>query len=133
MRRFAFAVALAALLPAVSHAQQTASRHRADESGKPAAAGAEAAPSAHAEEARENKVTDADIAAAPVHERRIASHHTVTVNGKVIGYEASAGTLTLRDDSGKVRRTLLRDERMGWLQENRAFRIIPASAPPKAK
>jgi bile acid-coenzyme A ligase len=39
----------------------------------------------------------------------------------------------LRDDSGKVRRTLLRDERMGWLQENRAFRIIPASAPPKAK
>jgi bile acid-coenzyme A ligase len=38
----------------------------------------------------------------------------------------------LRDDSGKVRRTLLRDERMAWLQENRAFRIIPASAPPKA-
>jgi bile acid-coenzyme A ligase len=38
----------------------------------------------------------------------------------------------LRDDSGKVRRTLLRDERIGWLQENRAFRIIPASALPKA-
>jgi bile acid-coenzyme A ligase len=38
----------------------------------------------------------------------------------------------LRDDSGKVRRTLLRDERAGWLQENRAFRIIPASAPAKA-
>ena len=27
----------------------------------------------------------------------------------------------LRDDSGKVRRTLLRDERAGWLKENRAF------------
>jgi bile acid-coenzyme A ligase len=32
----------------------------------------------------------------------------------------------LRDDSGKVRRTLLRDERAGWLKENRDFRIMPA-------
>jgi hypothetical protein len=32
----------------------------------------------------------------------------------------------LRDDSGKVRRTLLRDERVAWLNENRAFRIFPA-------
>ena len=32
----------------------------------------------------------------------------------------------LRDDSGKVRRTLLRDERAGWLKEDRAFRIIPS-------
>jgi bile acid-coenzyme A ligase len=32
----------------------------------------------------------------------------------------------LRDDSGKVRRTLLRDERVAWLNENRAFRILPA-------
>ncbi|MBV9562499.1 MAG: AMP-binding protein, partial [Bradyrhizobium sp.] len=31
----------------------------------------------------------------------------------------------LRDDSGKVRRTLLRDERAAWLGENRAFRIVP--------
>ena len=30
-----------------------------------------------------------------------------------------------RDDSGKVRRTLLRDERAGWLKEGRAFRIMP--------
>jgi bile acid-coenzyme A ligase len=30
-----------------------------------------------------------------------------------------------RDDSGKVRRTLLRDERAAWLKENRAFRIMP--------
>jgi bile acid-coenzyme A ligase len=32
----------------------------------------------------------------------------------------------LRDDSGKVRRTLLRDERATWLKENRAFRIMPS-------
>src|ERR1700759_5419016 len=31
-----------------------------------------------------------------------------------------------RDDSGKVRRTLLRDERAAWLKEQRAFRIFPA-------
>jgi bile acid-coenzyme A ligase len=37
-----------------------------------------------------------------------------------------AVTVGLRDDSGKVRRTLLRDERASWLKENRAFRIIPA-------
>src|SRR3569833_2253729 len=31
-----------------------------------------------------------------------------------------------RDDSGKVRRTLLRDERAAWLKEGRNFRIMPA-------
>ncbi|MGL6059230.1 MAG: AMP-binding enzyme, partial [Bradyrhizobium sp.] len=31
-----------------------------------------------------------------------------------------------RDDSGKVRRTLLRDERANWLREGRDFRIMPA-------
>jgi bile acid-coenzyme A ligase len=36
----------------------------------------------------------------------------------------------LRDDSGKVRRTLLRDERANWLKENRHFRIMPARARP---
>jgi len=39
----------------------------------------------------------------------------------------------LRDDSGKVRRTLLRDERAGWLQENRDFRITPHRARAKAE
>jgi bile acid-coenzyme A ligase len=38
----------------------------------------------------------------------------------------------LRDDSGKVRRTLLRDERAGWLKENRPFRIFPARPSAKA-
>jgi bile acid-coenzyme A ligase len=37
----------------------------------------------------------------------------------------------LRDDSGKVRRTLLRDERAAWLNENRTFQIVPAR--PRAK
>jgi len=36
-----------------------------------------------------------------------------------------------RNDSGKVRRTLLRDERAARLKENRAFRIFPAR--PRAK
>src|SRR5204863_6655327 len=34
----------------------------------------------------------------------------------------------LRDDAGKVRRTLLRDERATWLKENRAFRIMPSES-----
>ena len=32
----------------------------------------------------------------------------------------------LRDDAGKVRRKLLRDERAAWLTENRAFRLTPS-------
>jgi bile acid-coenzyme A ligase len=32
---------------------------------------------------------------------------------------------TVRDDSGKVRRTLLRDARIKWLEEGRAFRLFP--------
>jgi bile acid-coenzyme A ligase len=39
----------------------------------------------------------------------------------------------LRDDSGKVRRTLLRDERASWMKENRAFRIMPARARAKVE
>jgi bile acid-coenzyme A ligase len=31
----------------------------------------------------------------------------------------------VRDDSGKVRRTLLRDERVAWLRLDRAFQILP--------
>ena len=38
----------------------------------------------------------------------------------------------LRDDSGKVRRTLLRDERAGWMKENRSFQILPSRARIKA-
>ena len=41
-------------------------------------------------------------------------------------YEVS--TVTLRDDSGKTRRTSLRDQRVAWLTEGRDFRIHPARA-----
>ena len=37
-----------------------------------------------------------------------------------------------RDDSGKVRRTLLRDERAQWLKDDRAFRILPSRKRVKA-
>ncbi|MGY4283799.1 hypothetical protein ACVWXO_003019 [Bradyrhizobium sp. LM2.7] len=33
-----------------------------------------------------------------------------------------------RDDSGKVRRTLLRDERAAWMKEGRVLRIMPSEA-----
>ena len=38
-------------------------------------------------------------------------------------YEIADGSL--RDDSGKARRTLLRDERLGWLKAGRDFRVRP--------
>lgn len=52
-------------------------------------------------QAGERKIADLDIATAPVREAAKASHHAVTVAGKSIGYTATAGTLTLRDDDGK--------------------------------
>src|SRR6202012_585019 len=48
--------------------------------------------------AGEHKITDADIATAPLMEQAKSSHHTVTINGQTIGYTATAGTLTLRSD-----------------------------------
>ena len=41
-------------------------------------------------------------------------------------------SIGLRDDSGKVRRTLLRDERAAWLEQGRSFRIMPKPARAKA-
>ncbi|MGJ4958462.1 AMP-binding protein [Bradyrhizobium sp. HKCCYLRH2015] len=38
----------------------------------------------------------------------------------------------LRDDSGKVRRTLLRDERAEWIKDGRDFRLAPTRARPAA-
>jgi carboxypeptidase C (cathepsin A) len=51
--------------------------------------------------AGEHKITDADIATAPLMEQTKSSHHTVVINGQTIGYTATAGTLTLRSDDGK--------------------------------
>ncbi|HEX3887022.1 MAG TPA: peptidase S10 [Phenylobacterium sp.] len=53
------------------------------------------------ERAGEHKISDADIATAPVVEQAKSSHHSVTIDGKTIPYTATAGTLTLRDDDGK--------------------------------
>jgi len=57
--------------------------------------------SARGEQAGEHKITDADIASAPVREVAKSTHHTLSLNGRTIGYTATAGTLTLRDDEGK--------------------------------
>lgn len=51
--------------------------------------------------AGERKISDFDIATAPVHEVEKSSRHSVAVGGRTIPYTASAGTLTLRDDDGK--------------------------------
>lgn len=50
---------------------------------------------------RQTKTTDPDTATAPVKEITSVTHHNVTIDGHAIGYEATAGTLTLRDDQGK--------------------------------
>jgi carboxypeptidase C (cathepsin A) len=54
-----------------------------------------------ADRARCRKLTDADIATAPIAEQRVVSHHQATIGGRPIAYTATAGTLTLRDDDGK--------------------------------
>jgi len=56
---------------------------------------------ARADKARCRKLTDADIATAPINEVRQVTHHTATIGGKAVAYTATAGTLTLRDDEGK--------------------------------
>lgn len=38
---------------------------------------------------------------ATVDERTVSSHHSVTLDGRTLRYTATAGTLTIRDDSGK--------------------------------
>ena len=54
-----------------------------------------------ADRARCRKLSDADIATAPIAEARGPSRHQATIGGKAIAYTATAGTLTLRDDEGK--------------------------------
>ena len=73
---------------------------RTDEPGRSDAAPDAAGSDARAEHARSAKVSDADIATAPLHEIRKVTHHSVTVGGRPIAYTATAGTLTIRDDDG---------------------------------
>ena len=56
---------------------------------------------ARTERARANRLADADIALAPVHEIRRVTHHSATIGGRSIAYTATAGTLTIRNDEGK--------------------------------
>ncbi|MDE2486141.1 MAG: peptidase S10 [Alphaproteobacteria bacterium] len=51
--------------------------------------------------AGERKMSDYDIATAPIVERAVVTHHTVATPHGVISYTATAGTLTIRDDDGK--------------------------------
>jgi carboxypeptidase C (cathepsin A) len=53
------------------------------------------------QQAGERKISDFDIATAPVNEVAKTSRHSVVVGGRTIPYTATAGTLTIRDDDGK--------------------------------
>jgi carboxypeptidase C (cathepsin A) len=54
-----------------------------------------------AERARSEKLTDADIATAPIEEVRKVTRHSGVIGGRTMAYTATAGTLTIRDDEGK--------------------------------
>jgi carboxypeptidase C (cathepsin A) len=56
---------------------------------------------ARADRARCRKLTDAEIASAPIIEVRRVSHHQAVIGGRPLAYTATAGTLTVRDDEGK--------------------------------
>jgi carboxypeptidase C (cathepsin A) len=88
--------------PDASMAAARAARpaHTPDEpaAGKPeGAAGADA----RAERARADKLSDSDIATAPIQETHKVTHHTATIGGRQLAYTGTAGTLTIRDDDGK--------------------------------
>lgn len=54
-----------------------------------------------ADRARCRKLTDSEIATAPIQEVRKVTHHEAVIGGRSLAYTATAGTLTLRDDEGK--------------------------------
>jgi carboxypeptidase C (cathepsin A) len=54
-----------------------------------------------ADRARSDKLTDSDIASAPIEEVRKVTRHTGVIGGRTMAYTATAGTLTIRDDEGK--------------------------------
>jgi carboxypeptidase C (cathepsin A) len=54
-----------------------------------------------ADRARCRKLTDADIATAPIVEARRVTRRRAVIAGRPVDYTATAGTLTLRDDEGK--------------------------------
>jgi len=75
-------------------------------------AGAQDAPASSAEPAAPAATTtersdaarrggDPVMAIPPAMEAKVVTHHTITIDGRAIAYDATAGTLTLRDDQGK--------------------------------
>jgi carboxypeptidase C (cathepsin A) len=56
---------------------------------------------ARADRAACRKLSDYDIATAPIQELRKVSQHTAVIGGRSMTYTATAGTLTIRDDEGK--------------------------------
>jgi carboxypeptidase C (cathepsin A) len=93
-------VAQSARSPANPTANATASRR--DTPDEPGSTGALVERrSERGQQAGEKKISDADIATAPVNEVAKTSRHNVTLGGRAIAYTATAGTLTIRDDDGK--------------------------------
>jgi carboxypeptidase C (cathepsin A) len=56
---------------------------------------------ARADRAQCRKLSDAEIATAPILEVRKVTHHSAVIGGHPMAYTATAGTLTVRDDAGK--------------------------------
>ncbi len=54
-----------------------------------------------ADRARCHKLSDAEVATAPIVEIRKVTHHQAVIGGRSIAYTATAGTLTVRNDEGK--------------------------------
>ncbi len=54
-----------------------------------------------ADRAQCRKLSDSEIATAPILEVRKVTHHSAVIGGRAMAYTATAGTLTVRDDAGK--------------------------------
>jgi len=95
---------VASAAPAAERAVDAAKADDASPGDAPAPVGAAARDRDQDKErdrGREPASQPGDVASPPVKERRVATHHLLNLPGRTIAYEATAGTLTLRDDAGK--------------------------------
>jgi len=83
------------------HADKDCDLHPSGGGAQPGESGGAPASDLRADLARCRKLTDADIATAPIGEQHVVSHHQATIGGRPVPYTATAGTLTLRDNEGK--------------------------------
>ena len=72
-----------------------------DEPGRGDRSNAQPGGSRRAARAEEAKLSDAEIATAPIQERRVETRHSGVFGGRTLAYNATAGTVTIRDDDGK--------------------------------